>query len=167
MRCYQYHLLEKCSPFRPARISFASIVPVVFVQLHGTNLVFLGLKLPRHLLFYHCVKSVRIRSYFWSIFSCIRTEYRKIAAWNNSVFCEFRLRNKFKLFPKFSKFYTESRSHQTKEQYHQLAPWWSGYHYCTTSFKKVWTRLSAGSNLARGVSEICDGENLWEGSGWK
>ena len=24
---------------------------------------------------YHCVKSVQIRSYFWSVFSCIRTEY--------------------------------------------------------------------------------------------
>ena len=24
----------------------------------------------------YCVKSVQIRSYFWSVFSCIRTEYR-------------------------------------------------------------------------------------------
>ena len=24
---------------------------------------------------YHCVKSVQIRSYFWSVFSCIRIEY--------------------------------------------------------------------------------------------
>ena len=24
---------------------------------------------------YHCVKSVQIRSYFWSVFSCIRPEY--------------------------------------------------------------------------------------------
>ena len=23
----------------------------------------------------HCVKSVQIQSYFWSVFSCIRTEY--------------------------------------------------------------------------------------------
>ena len=23
----------------------------------------------------HCVRSVQIRSYFWSVFSCIRTEY--------------------------------------------------------------------------------------------
>ena len=23
----------------------------------------------------HCVKSVQIRSFFWSVFSCIRTEY--------------------------------------------------------------------------------------------
>ena len=26
----------------------------------------------------NCVKSVQIRSYFWSVFSCIRTEYGKI-----------------------------------------------------------------------------------------
>ena len=27
---------------------------------------------------YHCVKSVQIQSFFWSIFSCIRTENTKI-----------------------------------------------------------------------------------------
>ena len=37
----------------------------------------------------HCVKSVQIRSYFWSIFSCIRTEYRKIRTRNNSAFGHF------------------------------------------------------------------------------
>ena len=26
----------------------------------------------------HCVKSVQIRSFFWSAFSCIQSEYRKI-----------------------------------------------------------------------------------------
>ena len=25
--------------------------------------------------FWHCVKSVQIQSFFWSVFSCIRTEY--------------------------------------------------------------------------------------------
>ena len=35
---------------------------------------------------YHCVKCVHIRSYFWSLFSCIRTEYRKIRTRNNSLF---------------------------------------------------------------------------------
>ena len=30
----------------------------------------------------HCVKSVQIRSYFWSVFSCIQT-------WNNSIFGHF------------------------------------------------------------------------------
>ena len=37
----------------------------------------------------HCVKSVQIQSYFWSVFSCIRTEYRKIRTINNSVFGHF------------------------------------------------------------------------------
>ena len=38
----------------------------------------------------HCVKSVQIRSYFWSVFSCIRTEYgdlrSRIRTRNNSAF---------------------------------------------------------------------------------
>ena len=37
----------------------------------------------------HCVKSVQIRSYFWFVFSCIRTEYRKIRTRNNSVLGRF------------------------------------------------------------------------------
>ena len=36
-----------------------------------------------------CVKSVQIRRYFWFVFSCIRTEYRKIQTINNSVFEHF------------------------------------------------------------------------------
>ena len=35
--------------------------------------------------FSHCVKSVQIQSYFWSAYSCIRTEYRKISTRNNSL----------------------------------------------------------------------------------
>ena len=38
------------------------------------------------LLISHCVKSVQIRSYFRSAFSCIQSEYRKIPTRNNSVF---------------------------------------------------------------------------------
>ena len=38
---------------------------------------------------YHCIKSVQIRSYFWSVFSCIRTEYRKTRTRNNFVFRHF------------------------------------------------------------------------------
>ena len=37
----------------------------------------------------HCVKSVQIWIYFWSIFSCICTEYRKIRTTNNSIFGHF------------------------------------------------------------------------------
>ena len=36
----------------------------------------------------HCVKSVQIRSFFWSLFSC-STEYRKIRIGENSVFGPF------------------------------------------------------------------------------
>ena len=37
----------------------------------------------------YCVKSVQIRSLFWSVFFCIRTEYRKIRTRENSVFGYF------------------------------------------------------------------------------
>ena len=37
----------------------------------------------------HCVKSVQIQSFFWSVFSCIWTEYRKIRIRKNSVFGHF------------------------------------------------------------------------------
>ena len=39
--------------------------------------------------FFHCMKSVQIRSYFWSVFSCIQSEYRKIRIRYNSVFGHF------------------------------------------------------------------------------
>ena len=44
----------------------------------------------------HCVKSVQIQSYFWSVFSCIQTvnlhiqyKFRKIRTRNNSIFGHF------------------------------------------------------------------------------
>ena len=37
----------------------------------------------------HCLKSFQIRIYFWSVFSCIQTEYRKIRTRKNSVFGHF------------------------------------------------------------------------------
>ena len=37
----------------------------------------------------HCVKSVRIWSYLWSVFSCIQYKYRKLWTRNNSVFGHF------------------------------------------------------------------------------
>ena len=46
----------------------------------------------------HCVKSVQRRSYFWSVFSCIRTEYRKIRTRNNSVFGHFSRSDVFPFF---------------------------------------------------------------------
>ena len=38
---------------------------------------------------YHYVTSVQIRSFLWSVLSCIRTEYRKIRIRKNSVFGHF------------------------------------------------------------------------------
>ena len=46
------------------------------------------------------MKSIQIQSYFWSLFSCIQTECRKIPTRNNSVFGYFsrseRYRSKIK-----------------------------------------------------------------------
>ena len=39
----------------------------------------------------HCVKSVQIRSYFWPVFSCIQSKYRKIGTRNKSVIGHFSL----------------------------------------------------------------------------
>ena len=38
---------------------------------------------------YHCMKSVQIRIYFWSVFPYIQSEYSKIRTRNNSVFGHF------------------------------------------------------------------------------
>ena len=41
--------------------------------------------------YYYCVKNVQIWSFFWSVFSCIWTEYRKMQTRKNSVFGHFSL----------------------------------------------------------------------------
>ena len=65
-------------------------------SIHSFNVFRLGKKklVKSYMLFQelqttHGVKSVRIRSYFWSLFSCIQSEYRKIRTRNNSVFGNF------------------------------------------------------------------------------
>ena len=45
-----------------------------------------------------------------------------------------------------------------------VAPWCSGYDYCTTSFTKPEFRFCASSNPSRGMSEIRGGEDLWQWS---
>ena len=46
------------------------------------------------LVFYSfCVKSVQIRGYFWSVFSCLQIEYRKIQTRNKFVFEHFSRSN--------------------------------------------------------------------------
>ena len=38
---------------------------------------------------FHSVKSVQIQSYFWSVFSCVWTEYKNIRTRRNSIFGHF------------------------------------------------------------------------------
>ena len=50
----------------------------------------------------HCMKSVQIRSYFWSVFSCILTEYGEIASLRiQSEYRKIRTRNNY-VFGHFS-----------------------------------------------------------------
>ena len=39
----------------------------------------------------HCVKSIQIWSFFWSVFSCIQSEHRKIRTRKNSDFKKLRI----------------------------------------------------------------------------
>ena len=45
-----------------------------------------------------------------------------------------------------------------------VVPWCSGYHTVQLHSRKSELRFCAGSISARGVSEICDGANLWQWS---
>ena len=47
---------------------------------------------PYNSLRFHCVKSVQIRSFFWSVFSCVRTR-------RNSVFCYYVTKQTCYKFP--------------------------------------------------------------------
>ena len=38
----------------------------------------------------HCVKSVQIRSFFWSVYFCIQTEYREMRTRENCIFGHFQ-----------------------------------------------------------------------------
>ena len=68
-------------------------------SLANSSITGIFLECPNFLRFHvlgHCVKSVQMRSYFWSAFCCIRTEYGeilseygKIRTRNNSVFGHF------------------------------------------------------------------------------
>ena len=58
-------------------------------QLYAYNMLSSLSNFTLNMLTDHCLKSVQIRSLFWSVFSCIRTEYRKIQTRKNSVFGNF------------------------------------------------------------------------------
>ena len=51
----------------------------------------LGNSLTAVSFFTNCVNTVQIWSYFWSVFYCIQSEYRKIRTRNNSVFGHFHV----------------------------------------------------------------------------
>ena len=107
----------------------------------------------------HCVKSVQIRSLFWSVFSRIRTEYGNVPLcfffWNickqwilviitkslrkmiGKTLCEW-WKCMCKLFEingqkDFQKSVVFSKS--------SVASWRCGCHYCTSSFIKAWTQV--------------------------
>ena len=46
----------------------------------------------------HCVKGVQIRSFFWSVFSCIQSEYRKILTRKNPYLDTFHALKAFLTF---------------------------------------------------------------------
>ena len=61
-----------------------------------------------------CVKSVQIRSYFWSVFSCIwTTEYRKIRTRKNSAFEYFSRSNGITNYGSFIKNYKKKTLRKT------------------------------------------------------
>ena len=49
----------------------------------------LGYFLTYSLFSVYCIKSAQSRSFFWSVFSCIHSEYRKIRTRKSSVFGQF------------------------------------------------------------------------------
>ena len=65
-----------------------------------------------HSIFQHYVKIVQIRSIFWSVFSCIRTEYRKIRTRKYSLFGHFSrsAENMFIHFNEHSEIHSDCRS---------------------------------------------------------
>ena len=81
---------------------FISSVDLVFHLLWKSENVFIKLKNSLEACFFHhfyhhfflflqvhCVKSAQTRSFFWSVFSCIQSKYRKIRTRKNSVFEHF------------------------------------------------------------------------------
>ena len=59
----------------------------------------------------HCVKSVQIRSYFWSIFSCIRTEIQERFTIEISVLSPNTGKYGLEITPYLDTFHTVKRLH--------------------------------------------------------
>ena len=81
-------------------------------------------------LIFHCVKSAQMRSFFWSVFCCSQSEYRKIRTRKNSVFGHFShsflivIMINIKRNPK--QFYQNHYKFQVgAKNYHQMSPQYS------------------------------------------
>ena len=61
-------------------ISSVASVLIIKSQLYPSNV---------YLFISHCVKNVQMWSFFWSVFSCIQSDYRKIRTRKNSVLGHF------------------------------------------------------------------------------
>ena len=62
----------------------------------------------------HCVKSVQIRSFFWFVFSCIYSKYRKVHTGKISVYGHFSGSALLTHFSPVSHFYTPWKRQQNK-----------------------------------------------------
>ena len=95
---YQHFFFVEEQGFSMKKLNLDSsffFLPHFYGEIHNSNvhvfcviqLIFFPLEWsdPRN----HCLKSAQIRSFFWSVFSCIRTEFRKIRTRKNYVFGHF------------------------------------------------------------------------------
>ena len=70
----------------------------------------------------HCVKSVQIQSFFWFVFSCIRSEYRKIRTRKNSVFGHLSRSDLTSLWTDFRPIRWNYETGNTKEDFKLTLP---------------------------------------------
>ena len=89
---YQVRDSDKC--FADSALNnFSSVLILSIISFFSSEIIVssgLGICIAsKSLAVQHCVKSAQIRSFFWSVFSCIRTEYRKIRVRKNSLFGHF------------------------------------------------------------------------------
>ena len=97
----QFLLHESCVGFNTSMKTFVFLYTTQKMKfsIKEYNTMYIIL-LAKYMTLY-CVKSVQIWSYFWSVFSCIQSEYRKIRTRNNSVFGHFSRSaclNSYKMF---------------------------------------------------------------------
>ena len=108
MLCFRTLLLVYRCFLCMASIKFSKVyLPLMFTTLCNKKLIWKWSDIDADFSIYyklHCVKSVQIRSNFWSIFSCIQTEYRKIRTRNYSAFGHF---SRSVRYSKIIKFYDD------------------------------------------------------------